>query len=70
MAKKLKLSDSLHTIRGAMEVEQMELALAKTARKNDISVRANALDEIPDEHKDSVADYYRRLGQAEEATNP
>ncbi len=26
MAKKLKLSDSLHTIRGAMEVEQMELA--------------------------------------------
>ena len=47
-------------------VEQMELALAKTALKNDVSVRANMLDEIPDEHKESVADYYRRLGQAEE----
>jgi hypothetical protein len=51
-------------------VEQMELALAKTALKNNVSVRANMLDEIPDEHKESVADYYRRLGQAEESANP
>jgi hypothetical protein len=51
-------------------IEQMELALSKTARKNDVSVRANVLDEVPDEHKESVADYYRRLGQAEEAANP
>jgi hypothetical protein len=51
-------------------VEQMELALAKTVLKSDVSVRANMLDEIPDEHKESVADYYRRLGQAEESANP
>jgi len=47
-------------------VEQLELALAKTARKNDVSIRTNATDEIPDEHKEIVADYYRKLGQAED----
>lgn len=47
-------------------VEQLELALAKTARLNDVSVRTNATAEIPDEHKEIVADYYRKLGQAEE----
>jgi hypothetical protein len=47
-------------------VEQLELALARTARKNDVSVRTNATDEVPDEHKEIVADYYRKLGQAEE----
>ena len=50
-------------------VEQLELALSRTARKNDVSVRTNAMDEVPDEHKDTVADYYRRLGQAEESGN-
>ena len=47
-------------------VEQLELALARTARKNDVSVRTNATDEVPDEHKEIVADYYRKLGQVEE----
>jgi hypothetical protein len=50
-------------------VEQLELALAKTARKNDVSIRTNATDEIPDEHKEIVADYYRKLGQAGETGN-
>jgi len=50
-------------------VEQLELALARTARKNDVSIRTNATDEIPDEHKEIVADYYRKLGQAEETGN-
>ena len=50
-------------------VEQLELALAKTARKNDVSIRTNATDEIPDEHKEIVADYYRKLGQAEVSGN-
>ena len=50
-------------------VEQLELALAKTARNNDVSIRSNATDEIPDEHKEIVADYYRKLGQAEVSGN-
>jgi hypothetical protein len=50
-------------------VEQLELALSRVARKNDVSVRTNATDEIPDEHKEIVADYYRKLGQAEETAN-
>ena len=49
-------------------VEQLELALAKTARMDDVSVRTNATEEVPDEHKEIVADYYRKLGQAEETT--
>jgi len=50
-------------------VEQLELALSRTSRRNDVTVRTNAADEFPDEHKESIADYYRRLGQAEDATN-
>ena len=50
-------------------VEQLEVALAKTARKNDVSIRTNATDEVPDEHKEIVADYYRKLGQAEDNVN-
>ena len=50
-------------------VEQLELALARTARTNDVSVRTNATDEVPDEHKEIVADYYRKLGQVEESAN-
>ncbi len=50
-------------------VEQMELALSRVANKNSIGVRTNAEDEIPDEHKEIVADYYRKLGQAGETDN-
>ena len=50
-------------------VEQLELALARTTQKNDVNVRTNATDEVPDEHKEIVADYYRKLGQTEESGN-
>ncbi len=50
-------------------VEQLELALARTARKNDVSIHTNATDEVPDEHKEIVADYYRKLGQADDTPN-
>ena len=46
-------------------VEQLELALSRTARNSDVIVRTSAVDEIPDEHKEIIADYYRKLGQAE-----
>lgn len=47
-------------------VEQLELALSKTAGQKNHGVRTNVSDEIRDEHKEIVADYYRRLGQGEE----
>lgn len=50
-------------------VEQMELALSRAARKDAVSVRTDAEDEVPDEHREIVADYYRKLGKAEESTN-
>ncbi len=48
-------------------VEQMELALSRVERMSDVSVRTNAADEIPEEHREIVADYYRRLGQSQES---
>jgi hypothetical protein len=50
-------------------VEQLELALARTARNNERSVRSNSNEEVPDEHREIIADYYRRLGQSEESTD-
>lgn len=47
-------------------VEQMELALAKVARRDDGSVRTDTADDVPEEHREIVADYYRKLGQTEE----
>jgi hypothetical protein len=55
--------------RALAAVEQLEMALAKTARKDDASVRASAADEIPNAHKEIVADYYRRLGQTTDETD-
>lgn len=52
--------------RALASVEQLEIALTKTARKDDASVRTGAADEIPDAHKEIVADYYRRLGHTDE----
>jgi hypothetical protein len=46
-------------------VEQLELALAETAEP-DGSVRANTVDEIPEQHREIVADYYRRLGEIDD----
>ncbi len=45
-------------------IEQMEMALANAARAGDASVRTTTADEIPAEHREIIADYYRRLGQA------
>ncbi len=56
--------------RALAAVEQLEMALVKTARQNDPSVRTSAADEIPSAHKEIVADYYRRLGEADERSNP
>jgi hypothetical protein len=50
--------------RALSSVEQLEMALSRAARPEDRSVRTNTADDIPNEHRDSVADYYRRLGQA------
>ena len=50
-------------------VEQLELALSRTMRKSDVSVHTNAVDEIPDEHKEIIADYYRKLGNAEDTSD-
>ena len=55
--------------RALAAVEQLEMALVKTARKDSASVRASAADEIPSAHKEIVADYYRRLGQTDDETN-
>lgn len=51
--------------RALAAVEQLELALAKTARQDEASVRQGAGEEIPNAHREIVADYYRRLGQAD-----
>jgi hypothetical protein len=55
--------------RALAAAEQLEMALAKTARKNDASVRTSPADEIPDAHKEIVADYYRRLGQSDDESD-
>ena len=55
--------------RALAAVEQLEMALTKTARQGDATVRASAADEIPSAHKEIVADYYRRLGETDERAN-
>ena len=49
-------------------VEQLELALARTAERDD-NVRTNTVDEIPEQHREIVADYYRRLGEGNDASD-
>ena len=44
-------------------VEQLELALSDAQQSQNESVRTNAADNVPDDHKAPVANYYRRLGQ-------
>ena len=55
--------------RALAAVEQLEMALVKTARNDSASVRASAADEIPNAHKEIVADYYRRLGQTDDESD-
>jgi hypothetical protein len=49
-------------------VEQLEMTLARSARTGEGNVRTNPAEEIPDAHRQSVADYYRRLGQSGDDT--
>jgi len=49
-------------------VEQLEIALARTTR-NEARVRATTADDIPDAHREIVADYYRRLGETDDETD-
>ena len=44
-------------------VEQLELALARAAEAERGSPRASSVDEIPDQHRAPVANYYRTLGE-------
>ena len=44
-------------------VEQLELALARAATAERRNPRANAQDDIPDQHRAPVANYYRTLGE-------
>ncbi len=46
-------------------VEQLELALANASRSQTASVRSNPVDPVPDEHRKPVANYYRKLGEAD-----
>lgn len=55
--------------RALAAVEQLEMALSRTARVGSGAVRTSARDEIPDQHKEIVADYYRRLGESDDETN-
>ncbi len=45
-------------------VEQLELALARSARRDPGEIRVGTETEIPEAYRDIVADYYRRLGAA------
>jgi hypothetical protein len=46
-------------------VEQLELALAGLGKAPDTNIRAPQANEIPDEHRQVIADYYRRLGESD-----
>jgi hypothetical protein len=47
-------------------VEQLELQLAKAVNNDDRGIRSAVNEEIPEQHREIVADYYRKLGQTDE----
>lgn len=51
-------------------VEQLELALARAVRAQDNTVRATPAERVPDEHREPVANYFRRLGEADSDDSP
>ena len=55
--------------RALASVEQLEMALSRASRPENSSVRTNTAEEIPNAHRDSVADYYRRLGETDNGTD-
>ena len=48
-------------------VEQLELALATAAATSREKVRLRVADDIPENHRENVANYYRRLGESDNA---
>ena len=56
--------------RALAAVEQLEIALSKAARATDVAVRTTPAEEIPEAHRQIVADYFRRLGEADETVDP
>ena len=47
-------------------VEQLELQLARAVDGDDRGIRSAVNEEIPEQHREIVADYYRKLGQTGE----
>jgi hypothetical protein len=47
-------------------VEQLELALAAAVDGRDNALRTNPNEDIPEAHREMVADYYRQLGQTDQ----
>jgi len=47
-------------------VEQLELRLAKAVSSDERGIRSAIDEEVPEQHRKIVADYYRKLGQAGE----
>jgi len=47
-------------------VEQLELALARAERSDDAGIRVSVNEDIPEQHRKIVADYYRKLGQSDD----
>ena len=50
-------------------VEQLELALARAAREQGTQVRATPAERVPDQHREPVANYFRRLGEDRNAND-
>jgi hypothetical protein len=48
-------------------VEQLELRLAAAVEHDKPGIRGNASEEVPEQHREIIADYYRRLGQVDES---
>ena len=44
--------------------EQLEMALNRSAKAGEGRVRTNTAEDIPEAHREIVADYYRRLGES------
>lgn len=45
--------------------EQLELQLSRTIEGNADGIRGTSAEEIPEQHREIIADYYRRLGSAD-----
>lgn len=56
--------------RALATVEQLEVALAKSAKTAANGIRTSNAEQVPEAHREIVADYYRRLGSAPEEAAP